>query len=197
MLEEMVVKNCSPTLAGIKTGCIFSCRFESGKAMTDSLSSLNILFREHGLRAIPLKHTGCGHSIVYIYRPEMLKKDIAAGRAREILQNFGYDTGNVSACIARLMKRIRDSRLGSFPHEIGLFLGYPPEDVDGFIQHKAKDYKLCGMWKVYGDVEDAKTKFLSYRACTENCYRCWRSEGSIKNILSDRNYHQKEESSHE
>lgn len=27
---------------------------------------------------------------------------------------------------------------GEFPHEIGLFLGYPLGDVKGFIKHKAK-----------------------------------------------------------
>ncbi len=184
MLEELVVQNCSPTLAGIKTGSIFSCTFESEKAMKDSLSSLNRLFKAHGLRALPLKYTDGGRSIVYIYRPELLDQDIAGSHAGRILGRFGYKPGNASACIARLMQRLRDSKPGTFPHEIGLFLGYPPEDVDGFIQHKAKEFLFCGLWKVYGDVEGAKATFTSYRTCTERCYRCWKLEGSIENILA-------------
>ena len=27
---------------------------------------------------------------------------------------------------------------GEFPHEVGLFLSYPPEDVKGFIDHRAR-----------------------------------------------------------
>ena len=51
----------------------------------------------------------------------------------------------------------------SFPHEIGLFLGYPAEDVQGFIRNCAAKPKLVGAWKVYGDAEVAKKKFASYK----------------------------------
>lgn len=48
---------------------------------------------------------------------------------------------------------------GEFPHEVGLFLGYPPEDVEGFIENKARSCKITGYWKVYSDEEKAK-RFL-------------------------------------
>ena len=34
---------------------------------------------------------------------------------------------------------------GEFPHEVGLFLSYPPEDVKGFIDHRANDFKCAGL----------------------------------------------------
>ena len=44
---------------------------------------------------------------------------------------------------------IRDSReSGEFPHEVGLFLSYPPEDVKGFIDHRANNFKCAGLWTV-------------------------------------------------
>ena len=49
--------------------------------------------------------------------------------------------------------------MGKFPHEIGLFLSYPPEDVLGFILNKACNHKCIGCWKVYGDEQAAKTSF--------------------------------------
>lgn len=36
-----------------------------------------------------------------------------------------------------------------FPHEMGLLLGYPPEDVKGFIHNQGKNYLYSGYWKVY------------------------------------------------
>ena len=33
---------------------------------------------------------------------------------------------------------------GAFPHEIGLLLGYPVEDVLGFIRHQGKNYLYTG-----------------------------------------------------
>ena len=33
---------------------------------------------------------------------------------------------------------------GAFPHEIGLLLGYPVEDVLGFIRYQGKNYLYTG-----------------------------------------------------
>lgn len=54
-----------------------------------------------------------------------------------------------------------------YPYEIGLFLGYPPEDVHGFIKNKADDCKCVGCWKVYGDAESTKKTFAKYKKCTD------------------------------
>ena len=62
------------------------------------------------------------------------------------------------------MERLRENE--EFPHEIGLFLGYPPADVDGFM-HRKEHFKLCGMWKVYDDVDGAVRQFVRCRHCTE------------------------------
>ena len=41
MPEEVFVRHCSPTLAGIKTANLFSCRFADEKEMRDSVRRLN------------------------------------------------------------------------------------------------------------------------------------------------------------
>lgn len=50
-----------------------------------------------------------------------------------------------------------------FPHEIGLFLGYPAEDVKGFIENKAACSKCSGCWKVYGDEQAARILFKNIK----------------------------------
>ena len=59
--------------------------------------------------------------------------------------------------LRNLKRRIAMSK--DFPHEIGLFLGYPIEDVVGFIRYAGKGCKLSGLWKVYGDAEAASRLF--------------------------------------
>ena len=54
-----------------------------------------------------------------------------------------------------------------FPHEVGLLLGYPVEDVVGFIEQKGKNYLYSGYWKVYKDVEEKKKLFESYEEAKE------------------------------
>lgn len=65
------------------------------------------------------------------------------------------------------MRRLQ--QFGAFPHEIGLFLSYPPEDVRGFIEHRGHESKCDGCWKVYGDAERATKTFRIYKKCTD-CY---------------------------
>ena len=62
-----------------------------------------------------------------------------------------------------------------FPHEIGLFLGYPPEDVQGFIDHRAMDFKCAGLWKVYGDQQRAQALFDRFRRCTQRYCALWQT----------------------
>ena len=83
-----------------------------------------------------------------------------------ILKKAGYKSVKPEQIIIRLMKRLEE--YDGFPHEIGLFLGYPPEDVKGFIEHKGAGFKFAGLWKVYGDENAAKERFESYRRCTDH-----------------------------
>ena len=45
--------------------------------------------------------------------------------------------------------RSRLAQREDFPHEIGLFLGYPLGDVIGFIKNAGQNCKCVGCWKVY------------------------------------------------
>ena len=93
-------------------------------------------------------------------------KDAVVTNTVDFLLEYGYLRGlTLSEKISRLRSRL--GKCGEFPHEIGIFLGYPVEDVRGFISNEGKNFKACGTWKVYGDGERAAGLFESYRRCTE------------------------------
>lgn len=48
------------------------------------------------------------------------------------------------------------------PHEMGIFLGIPVEDVCGFVKHQGKNCLLCRYWKVYYDPLKAQKLFENY-----------------------------------
>lgn len=52
---------------------------------------------------------------------------------------------------------------------MGLFLGYPYDDVMAFIEHEGRDYLCCGCWKVYSNQQSAETCFARYKRCTRDC----------------------------
>ena len=165
MSDELVVLQCSPTLAGIKTGNLFSCVYASRRQLKDEMRRMNSFLVKKGLRMIPLKFME-KRAMVYLYRPSSLRGDLISGEAEAILRKYGYDCNHPELCVANLVKRIREC--SDFPHEIGLFLGYPPEDVKGFIENKAQNFKLVGCWKVYGDEQKAGMIFDQYKRCTEH-----------------------------
>ena len=48
------------------------------------------------------------------------------------------------------------------PHEVGIFLGIPLQDVVGFIENRGKGCLLNSYWKVYHNPKKAKSIFVSY-----------------------------------
>ena len=55
MSEELLVRNCAPTLAGLKTASLFNCPYESREELLSSLRQLNRRLGPKGVRAIPLR----------------------------------------------------------------------------------------------------------------------------------------------
>ncbi len=162
MSEELLVRHCSPTLAGMKTGSMFGCHFASAEAMRTSIRCWNRRLRGKGLRVLPLRYCGT-RALIYVYRPSHLARDLQCEAADALLRERGYDPARPAHCVQQLMQRMSDNT--EFPHEVGLFLGYPPEDVRGFIERPG-ECKCVGSWKVYGDEETARRLFVRYKKCT-------------------------------
>lgn len=160
MSEEVIVRLGAPTLAGIKTGSLFTCAYTSRKSVEESLRQLNRCFAPKGLCLLPLRYSE-KNVLLYLFRPAELSRDLQNSEAAELLRQEGYPCESCGKCLAALTRKLRSGE--GFPHEIGLFLSYPPEDVKGFIENHAANYKLSGLWKVYGDEKKAKELFAKYK----------------------------------
>jgi hypothetical protein len=164
MSEELIIEQCSPTLAGIKTGSLFSVKINKETDVNRDVREINNLLRDKGLRMITLKKTD-EYALIYLYRPSYLKKDLKDPLALSILKKRGYAINDPEWCIAQLVKHLNSDV--SFPHEIGLFLGYPPSDVECFMKSPNEGVKCCGWWRVYSEPEKAKEIFDRFRNCTK------------------------------
>jgi len=176
--EDQIVRYCAPTLAGIKTGSLFTLHNVSEDFRHD-ITALNRTMRKKGIRIIPLKAER-DYALIYLYRPEMLERDLKDPKAANILKRFGYPISNSDRCVVDLVRRLNSSPV--FPHEIGLFLGYPPSDVDGFINNPNEGYCAVGYWKVYSDADNALRIFKRYKQCTEEYGRMLRSGRTLEQM---------------
>lgn len=163
-VEKLLALHCAPALAGVKPSNLFTLHFSEGKPEARELREAAEGLRACGVRTEILCECE-RYALVLVYREELLAAAMEP-EAEDFLAGCGYRRGlALSEKLARLRSRL--GRCGEFPHEIGLFLGYPIEDVRGFIVNEGKNFKACGTWKVYGDGERAAGLFESYRRCTE------------------------------
>lgn len=179
MCEQMIVAQCSPTLAGIKTANLFPCKYTDKQDLWDEIRGFNRTLSHKGVRMIPIK-VNKDFALLYLYRPARLEMDLGHDIAAELLRQLGYSEASAGKCIAELIRRFREKEV--FPHEVGLFLGYPPEDVKGFIDNNAACSKCVGCWKVYGDEEQAQRIFEKYRKCTAVYCSQWVAGKSIERL---------------
>ena len=116
--------------------------------------------------------------MIYVYRPEKLNADMQNGKNKKFLNSIGYRGTTNDELINELSARVYSC--GGFPHEIGLFLGYPIDDVISFIENKGKNFKCCGCWKVYHDEDNAKKTFEKYKKCTNiYCKKYLQEKGNV------------------
>ena len=167
MSEYQIIRFCAPTLAGLKTASLFAVRTVSYHALAEQAAALHQRLCKKGV-CVWLLGVSCGRALIYLYRPKALARDLACEDAACLLNGSGYDGTEPSGCLRCLMDRLQCQKDG-FPHEIGLFLGYPPEDVRGFIENETRNYKFTGYWKVYGDEERSRALFDKFERCTR-CY---------------------------
>lgn len=176
-MTELVVRHCAPTLAGLKTGSIVSCEPEQA---LEWIGDTRELLRARGLNAALVCRCGA-RALLLIYRERQLARELSEPEAARFLAALGYEAPDVARCVARLRERFLES---GFPHEVGLFLGYPLEDVVGFIDNQGRDYKCCGCWKVYANEEQARRAFLSYNDCTRRMMKNYQRGVGLSSLIA-------------
>ena len=165
--QKKLAFHTAPCLLGIKCAGLMSV-FDSAAGVNENIIDFNRRAAARGLKMRVLCRCG-GRSLVLVYNERQLRDRLKEPKAAAILSAFGYsEDQTLEAALDRLSRRV--SAHGDFPHEIGVFLGYPAEDVEGFIKNKGENFLLCGCWKVYNDVESAKRSFQNYERCRE--YLC-------------------------
>lgn len=189
MFENYLIDCCAPTLASLKSGSLFNCKCVNGtENIEDCVQEWNDHFVGTGIRMYLLRKTR-DSALVYVYRESALGRTLKDPEIREFLTGYGYECCSgccgrdsccreIEECLCHLKDRITGDHSGDemrFPHEIGVFLDYPLQDVKGFISNEGKNCKYVGIWKVYGDEIQAKRKFAKYRKCIDVYSRLWRS----------------------
>lgn len=157
-IHGRLAMHCGPVLFRKKPSALFTLpKVEIGTEAFESI--LNV----HALTFVVLCNR-CENALVLVYDHALLEACLRQPMVQRALKRIGYPVAEpLAQMLAFLSMRVCGEE--GFPHEIGFFLGYPAEDVLGFMKHKGKRCKICGQWKVYTDVPRAVAMFAELSEC--------------------------------
>ena len=172
---------CAPTLAGLKPASLFRYQPGAGQSGSAMAAAWHAALCDRGVAVRVLKNCPrTGAVLVYVYRPAQMDTLLKNCDVLHFLQSEGYRPGTADALLAQLSQRLCCE--GDFPHEVGIFLGYPLADVIGFIQNRGKNFTACGYWKVYADPTAAQAEFDRYKKCERIYARCYYNGTPIRRL---------------
>lgn len=158
--EKTLAFHTAPTLMGLKCSNLISVSLTE-----DSIAPYRTEFERRSGTKMKVLCQCRGKQLILVYRERELKKLLAQPQIMRFLRQYGYfDAMTLDEKLHHLAGRISCE---SFPHEIGIFLGYPLADVQGFIRNQGKNCLLCGCWKVYSDPDSARQTFAEYTKCRD------------------------------
>ena len=189
MFEQELIEHCSPTLASIKAASLFTYTYKSLKELHVRVTYWNSKMKRKGITFdILSENVGVNKALIYVYRRADLEKILNRDEIRSFLLNHGYliddneIVGGVNCENIILQLKKKFEKLNQFPHEIGIFLGYPIGDVKGFIENHGCNCKCTGYWKVYCNEEEATKTFLKYKKCRDIYMNLWISGRSVMQL---------------
>lgn len=174
--EEVLAIHCSPTFCGVKSANLFNCNKTKFPKIKNYINEIN-----------KLKNISCyilnesnENILLLIYNKKNLENKLNEKLNYNFLYNLNYPYTGLFDNLNYLKERIQKSN--SFPHEIGIFLDYPLEDVVGFLNNEKSLY--TGYWKVYKNVDEKIKLFSKYNECREYFLDSLYDGKKIHNIIN-------------
>ena len=158
-IEKFLLFNSSLVIANIKPSVTVNIKKNQGVIYNNWLK-----YGENFLEKVNLSHTILREKdsalILLIYKDELLENYIFKEKNRKFLNKIGYANIDSVEYYIKLLK-IR-YQIYKCPHELGIFLGIPVEDVIDFMECNEKKCLGCGYWKIYNNYDEAIEIFRKY-----------------------------------
>lgn len=160
-IETQLAMQCAPVIMGLKTSNLLIIPNENTDKVRKilkgtNLSTLILLVKEE-------------KTTILVYRAERLVQYLSEREVKRLLKELGYQGAELENLIPVFKKRYAEycKNGGNFPHEMGLLLGYPVEDVRGFIENEGKNFLYTGYWKVYENIGEKLQLFRQFELAKE------------------------------
>ncbi len=201
-VELQLALQCAPLITNIKISNLLIISRESEDA-------LRVVLKKTGISYFRLLRSETKTTFL-LFRREPLEDYLAGREVRRLLHKLGYEDLSLGTVLRMFQLRYkaymeqgedaeqisdngsengrREKKTGmvqpvEFPHEMGLLLGYPVLDVEGFIRHEGENFLYSGYWKVYDDVDSKKRLFKKYEEAKETLIQLLANEIEMRLII--------------
>ncbi|CVI69317.1 MAG TPA: DUF3793 family protein [Candidatus Anaerobutyricum stercoris] len=164
-LEVQLLLQCAPMIAGLKASNLLIIASENEEDARKILNGTRISCVR--LARMDKKTT------MLIYHERWLKEYLASEEVIRLLCVLGYEGKGFYEVLHSVKEKYRSyiGKKGDFPHELGLLLGYPAEDVQGYMENKGRNYLCTGYWQVYADPAAKLSLFQKFELARERLIR--------------------------
>ena len=177
-VEFQLALQCAPLITGIKISNLLMVAAENEDLVMD-------LVQGSGITCFCVMRT-TKKTAFLLYRKAKLEAYIFKPEVQQLLRKLGYEDFSLENVLHSFRKKYQAhmNQGKQFPHEMGLLLGYPVEDVVGFMENNGKNYLYSGYWKVYGNLEDALKTFEAYDRARDYVISMTGNGNEIRDILA-------------
>lgn len=176
-IETQIALQCAPLISGLKVSNLLIISAEDE-------ALVRVILRRSGISFFRLLRTG--EKVTFLlFRKNPLEAYLKQQEVETMLVEAGYAELSLGNILSTFQKRYAHymSAGGRFPHEMGLLLGYPAEDVKGFVKNEGKNFLYSGYWKVYADVEEKRRLFQKFENAKETVIQLLSYGVGIQDIL--------------
>lgn len=157
-LEAMIAFSAAPTIKGKKPSSLITFNSHGKNPLSLWMAHGLEVCRFFQLEQFVLKRED-NYLIVLLYRKKLLGWYVNLERNQPFLTSLGYRTVET---LEQRLDRLKQRFETLCPHEVGIFLGMPVEDVEGFIEHQGQNCLASRYWKVYRNPQRAELLFNAY-----------------------------------
>ncbi len=159
--ETQLALHCAPLITRLKPSNLLIVPHRQAEEIQQLLQDTEII-------CFPLYYDA-HRTALLLYRFQSLYQYLNGRQVRTALRQLGYRDFDFEKLLALFAGRYAEYMQGTadFPHEMGLFLGYPLEDVQGFIENSGKNFLYAGYWKVYQDAAQKARLFRRFDLARE------------------------------
>lgn len=183
-IETQLALQCAPLIAGLKTSNLLIIPKENVPKVKRILNRTILSYF--------ILYVGQEKTILLVYDASSLGEYLGRKKVKNLLLQWGYEENGMRAWLYLLRERYTKyvEERANFPHEMGVFLGYPVEDVVGFIENSGKNSLYSGYWKVYEDVSEKIKLFQKFDMAKENLIQFLANGMTILDAINQKQIYQ-------